>query len=218
MLTSDLKTPPGSEKKERDSLKETSSPPLPKKNFSFVPPPPYVLERRDFLLMTTCAIGGVGALGFLWPFFQSLAPAADIEALSTVDVDLSPIPEGEGITVLWRGSPIFIRHRTPQEIEEARKTPMSSLLDPAKDQDRVKPHQEAWLVVFGVCTHLGCVPVGQKPFQNRGEWGGWFCPCHGSEYDTSGRVRRGPAPTNLPIPPYRFLDEKTLRIGQGDLA
>ncbi|EFX83890.1 hypothetical protein DAPPUDRAFT_47869 [Daphnia pulex] len=161
--------------------------------------------------MTTCAIGGVGAFGFLWPFLQSLAPAADVAALSTVDVDLSLIPEGQGMTVLWRGTPIFVRHRTPQEIEEARKV---ALRDPAKDQDRVKPHKEAWLVVFGVCTHLGCVPVGQKPSQNRGDYGGWFCPCHGSEYDTSGRVRRGPAPTNLPIPPYVFLDEKTLRIGE----
>ena len=171
-------------------------------------------SRREFLTLTTCAMGAVGACGILYPFATSLTPAADVAALATVDVDLTPIPEGQGVTVLWRGTPVFVRHRTQGEIEEAQKTPLKDLLDPEADGKRVDPKYAQWLVVVGVCTHLGCVPTGQKPSQARGTFGGWLCPCHGSEYDTSGRVRRGPAPLNLPVPPYTFLDEKTIRIGQ----
>lgn len=175
-------------------------------------------HRREFLTLTTCTMGAVGACSLLWPFAQSLGPAADISALATIDVDLQTIPKGEGLTVLWRGTPVFIRHRTPQEIERATQTPMEDLIDPEQDRARIKPQHAEWLVVIGVCTHLGCVPTGQKPSQARGAYGGWLCPCHGSEYDTSGRVRRGPAPLNLPVPPYTFLDEKTLRIGQNSDA
>lgn len=174
------------------------------------------LDRRDFLMQVTGAVGLVGACGLAWPFLQSLNPAADIAALATVDVDISAIPEGQGLTILWRGTPVFIRHRTKAEIQQATAIPLNTLMDPEADSARVKPGHEKWLVVVGVCTHLGCVPTGQKPSSARGTYGGWLCPCHGSEYDTSGRVRRGPAPLNLPVPPYMFLNDQTIRIGQVD--
>lgn len=169
--------------------------------------------RRDFLLLTAGAVGGVGAAYFAWPFLDSMNPAADILAQSTVEVDLSPIPKGQAITVVWRGKPIFIRHRTPAEIQEAENTPLTALIDPESDQARVKKGHAPWLIVVGICTHLGCIPTGNKSTQNRGKYGGWACPCHGSLYDTSGRVRRGPAPLNLAIPPYTFLTATTIRIG-----
>jgi ubiquinol-cytochrome c reductase iron-sulfur subunit len=169
--------------------------------------------RRDFLILTASAVSAVGVGYFAWPFLDSMNPAADVLAQSTVDVDLSPIPEGQGITVVWRGKPIFIRHRTPAEIQAAEQTPLSELIDPEKDQNRVKKDHNPWLIVVGICTHLGCIPTGNKPTQERGKYGGWACPCHGSLYDTSGRVRRGPAPLNLAIPPYTFLSEKVIRIG-----
>ncbi len=138
-------------------------------------------------------------------------PSADVLALSTIEVDISPLEVGQAITVIWRGKPVFIRRRTEDEITIAEQTPERDLKDPEPDADRVvKPE---WLVVVGVCTHLGCVPLGQKPSENRGEWNGWFCPCHGSHYDTSGRIRKGPAPTNLVVPEYEFLDDATIKIG-----
>lgn len=169
--------------------------------------------RRDFLLLTAGAVGGVGAAYFAWPFLDSMNPAADILAQSTIEVDLAPIPAGQAITVVWRGKPIFIRHRTPAEIQEAESTPLTSLIDPESDQARVKKGHTPWLIVVGICTHLGCIPTGNTPTQNRGKYGGWACPCHGSLYDTSGRVRRGPAPLNLAVPPYTFLTDTTIRIG-----
>jgi ubiquinol-cytochrome c reductase iron-sulfur subunit len=169
--------------------------------------------RRDFLLLTTGAMGALGAAYFAWPFIDSMNPAADVLAQSTLDIDLSPIPAGQAITVVWRGKPIFVRHRTAEEIAEAEKTPMSDLIDPQSDQSRVKKGHDIWLVVVGICTHLGCIPTGNMPTQTRGKYGGWSCPCHGSLYDTSGRVRRGPAPLNLAIPPYVFLTPTTIRIG-----
>lgn len=173
--------------------------------------------RRDFLLLTTGALGGIGIAYFAWPFIDSMNPAADILAQSTIDVDLSPIPAGQAITVVWRGKPIFVRHRTPEEIKTAEQTPLSELIDPEKDQERVKKGHDKWLIVVGICTHLGCIPTGNKPTQNRGKYGGWACPCHGSLYDTSGRVRRGPAPLNLAIPPYAFLSPTMIRIGTGEV-
>lgn len=170
--------------------------------------------RRDFLLLTTGALGAVGAAYFAWPFIDSMNPAADVLAQSSIDVDLSPIPAGQAITVVWRGKPIFVRHRTPEEIKAAEQVPMAELMDPEKDQERVKKGHDIWLVVVGICTHLGCIPTGNKPTQNRGKYGGWACPCHGSLYDTSGRVRRGPAPLNLAIPPYAFLSPTMIRIGE----
>lgn len=167
--------------------------------------------RRDFLKLTTGAFAGVGVAVVAWPFIHSMNPARDVLALASTEVDLSAIQPGQAITVKWRGKPVFVRYRTPEEIQAARATPMSELKDPQPDQQRVK--RDPWLVVIGVCTHLGCVPLGQKPTDARGNYGGWFCPCHGSHYDTSGRIRRGPAPTNLEIPPYSFMSPTQIRIG-----
>lgn len=174
--------------------------------------------RRDFLLLTTGAIGAIGTAYFAWPFLDSMNPAADILAQSTIDVDLSPISIGQAITVVWRGKPIFIRHRTPEEIKAAEQISMKELIDPEPDQQRVKKGHNEWLIVIGICTHLGCIPTGNTPAQNRGKYGGWACPCHGSLYDTSGRVRRGPAPANLAVPPYRFLTSTAIRIGINEEA
>lgn len=168
-------------------------------------------ERRDFLKLTATAVGGMGAACALWPFMDSMNPAADTMAEATVEVDLSSIKPGQSKTVLWQGSPVFIKHRTPEEILYAQTMPEDQLLDPQADQDRVK--RPEWLVVIGVCTHLGCVPSGQKPTEPKGNYKGWLCPCRGSQFDTSGRVCRGPAPTNLAVPPYMFLNDTTLKIG-----
>ncbi|KIL97572.1 Ubiquinol-cytochrome C reductase iron-sulfur subunit [Paramagnetospirillum magnetotacticum MS-1] len=138
-------------------------------------------------------------------------PAADTLALSTTDVDISAIKPGQAVTVVWRGKPVFVRNRLPEEISAAEQAAVADLRDPQKDSDRVKKPE--WLILVGVCTHLGCVPLGQKPADPRGEFGGWFCPCHGSHYDTSGRIRKGPAPANLPVPPYQFTSDTTVRIG-----
>jgi len=175
-------------------------------------PPVEDKKRRDFLILATTAVGGVGAASFMWPFINSFNPAADTKAGATVDIDISQVHIGQAITVMWRGKPLFVRRRTPVEIKEAQAVDINSLRDPQSDQVRVKKPE--WLVVVGVCTHLGCVPIGQKTTENRGKYGGYFCPCHGSTYDTSGRIRLGPAPTNLVVPPYTFLNDKTLRIGQ----
>lgn len=174
--------------------------------------------RRDFLILTAGAVGAVGTAAAVWPFIDSMNPSADVLAQSTTDVDLSAIEAGQAITVMWQGKPVFIRHRTPEEINAAEQIPMSELMDPQSDDARVKKGKAQWLVVVGICTHLGCVPNGQKPTQDRGKYGGWLCPCHGSLYDTSGRVRRGPAPTNLVIPPYTFLSDTSIRIGAEEKA
>jgi ubiquinol-cytochrome c reductase iron-sulfur subunit len=169
--------------------------------------------KRDFLKLLTGATAGIGAASLAWPFVSSMAPAKDVLALSSIEVDLGPIPEGQGITAIWQGKPIFIRHRTADEIKEARATPQKDLIDPATDASRVKAGKEPWLVVVGVCTHLGCIPLGNKPSDPRGDFGGWFCPCHGSQYDTSGRVRHGPAPSNLPVPLYAFETDTKIKLG-----
>jgi ubiquinol-cytochrome c reductase iron-sulfur subunit len=167
--------------------------------------------RRDFLNLVTASFAAVGVGAVAWPFIASMQPARDVLALASTDVDLAPIAAGQAITVMWRGKPIFVRSRTPQEIEAARATPLSELKNPATDQSRIQ--RDPWLVVIGICTHLGCVPLGQKPTDPRGDYGGWFCPCHGSHYDTSGRIRKGPAPLNLAIPPYAFTSDTKIRIG-----
>ncbi|MBX9698265.1 MAG: ubiquinol-cytochrome c reductase iron-sulfur subunit [Thermoleophilia bacterium] len=167
--------------------------------------------RRDFLKLTTGAFAAVGVGAVAWPFIASMNPARDTLAMATIEIDLSPIGEGQAVTAMLRGKPIFVRHRTAAEIQAARATPMSELKDPAPDQARVQ--RDAWLVLVGVCTHLGCVPLGQRAIDNRGDYGGWFCPCHGSHYDTSGRVRKGPAPTNLPVPTYTFISPTQIRVG-----
>ncbi len=167
--------------------------------------------RRDFLLLSTIAVGAVGSGLAVWPFVDVMNPAADTLALSTTEVDLEPIEEGMSITVVWRGRPVFIRYRTAAEIKEAGAVPLDDMIDPEADKDRVQKPQ--WLIMVGICTHLGCIPLGQKSNDPKGEYGGWFCPCHGSHYDTSGRIRKGPAPKNLVVPAYQFLTDTTIRIG-----
>ncbi|WP_341702725.1 ubiquinol-cytochrome c reductase iron-sulfur subunit [Ferrovibrio sp.] len=162
--------------------------------------------RRDFIVVAASAFGAVGAAAAVWPFIDQMNPSADVLALSSTEVDLSQIAAGQSVTILWRGKPVFVRHRTEAEIATARKDDTADLKDPEKDEARVKKPE--WLVMMGVCTHLGCVPLGQQ-----GEYGGWFCPCHGSHYDTSGRIRKGPAPLNLPVPEYTFLTDTRIRIG-----
>ena len=166
--------------------------------------------RRDFLLLTASAIGGVGVAATIWPFIDTMNPARDTLALSTAEVDLAPIEPGQRLTVAWRGKPVFIAHRTPEEIKEAESVNIAELRDPQTDAQRVQ--NKDWLIVVGVCTHLGCIPLGTAPTDPRGEFGGWFCPCHGSQYDTSGRIRKGPAPANLAVPPYAFQDS-VVKIG-----
>lgn len=167
--------------------------------------------RRDFLYLATGAAASVGAAAALWPFIDSMNPAADVLAVSSVEVDLAPIELGQRVTIQWRGKPVFIDHRPLERIAEARAVDLRELIDPQTDADRVV--REEWLIVVGICTHLGCVPLGQRQGDPIGNWGGWFCPCHGSQYDTSGRVRRGPAPLNLEVPPYAFVTDTTVRIG-----
>ena len=170
--------------------------------------------RRDFLYLAAGAMGGAAAASFVWPVINSLSPAADTLALASTEVDLSPVKEGQAITIKWRGKPVFIRHRTAEDISKARSlsdSEVAGLRDSQKDEDRVKKPE--WLVMVGVCTHLGCIPLGQKDTDPKGEFGGWFCPCHGSEYDSSGRIRKGPAPKNLVVPPYAFLTDTRIKIG-----
>ncbi|MEM8855790.1 MAG: ubiquinol-cytochrome c reductase iron-sulfur subunit [Pseudomonadota bacterium] len=176
--------------------------------------------RRDFLYIATGAVGAVGVAGLAWPFIDQMNPDASSEALASIEVDVASLVEGESMTVMWRGKPVFIRYRTEAEIAEAKEASLSDLIDPiarnpnlggdepATDENRAAIDREPWLVMIGVCTHLGCVPLGQA-----GDYGGWFCPCHGSHYDTAGRVRIGPAPENLPIPPYTFASDTTIVVG-----
>ncbi len=163
-------------------------------------------NRRDFLLTTTAAVGAVGAGAAAWPLIDQMNPDASVKALATTEVDVSSLQPGQSLTVLWRGKPVFIKRRTENEIKEARSVNINELKDPEKDEDRAK--EPEWLVMLGVCTHLGCVPLTDK-----GDYGGWFCPCHGSHYDTSGRIRKGPAPTNMEVPKYVFLNSNTIKIG-----
>ena len=168
-------------------------------------------NRRDFLQLSTLTLGGIGTAAFIWPFIKSMSPAEDTLAAGSTEVDISMIEEGQSVTIKWRGKPVFIKKRTKEEIEAAKMVQASDLRDPQDDADRVQ--KEEWLVLVGVCTHLGCVPLGQKLSDMKGDYDGWFCPCHGSHYDTSGRIRKGPAPTNLDVPPYSFLNDTTIKIG-----
>lgn len=165
-------------------------------------------KKRDFIhIMSTAMIGG-GALVALSPLLSSLKPSAEILALSSIEVSLKDIMIGQAITVMWRGKPIFIRHRTEQEIAEAESVDHTKFRDPESDVQRVKENKKQWLIMIGICTHLGCIPLDRQ-----GDYNGWFCPCHGSHYDSSGRIRQGPAPLNLQIPPYEFIDEHLISIG-----
>ena len=162
--------------------------------------------RRDFLMLAASALGAVGLASAIWPFIDSLNPAKDTLALSTTDVDLSPVQVGQRLTVAWQGKPVFIDHRPPAEIKAAEDVDISTLRDPQTDAQRVQKPE--WLIVVGVCTHLGCVPLGHE-----GQYDGWKCPCHGSVYDTSGRIRQGPAPRNLDLVEYKFLTDTRVKIG-----
>ena len=165
-------------------------------------------SRRDFLYIATGAVAAVGAASAVWPFIDQMNPDASALALASTEVDVSAVAPGQIITVKWRGKPVFIRNRTPDEMKKLAAMDVKSLKDPQSDADRVKKGHESLLVVVGVCTHLGCVPLGHA-----GEHDGWFCPCHGSHYDASGRIHQGPAPLNLPVPPYEFVSDKVVKIG-----
>ncbi len=182
-------------------------------------------SRRDVIMI---AAGGFAVVGFglgLWPLLDQMNPDQSALSLATTEVDLSHLEKGQAITVMWRGKPIFIRHRTEKEIEAAKAVPVDELIDPvarnanlpdtaqATDANRAGKDREPWLVMIGICTHLGCIPKGQSPGDYKGNYGGWFCPCHGSQYDTAGRVRVGPAPQNMAIPPYAFLSDTKVKIG-----
>ena len=168
-------------------------------------------EKRDFLYITTAGLAIAGGGATVWSLIDTMNPSKDVLALASTEVDLSPIEEGQSLTVMWRGKPIFIRHRTTSEIQDATGADVDGLIHKASDESRVK--NPKWLVVIGVCTHLGCVPLGQKIGDSKGDFNGWFCPCHGSHYDTSGRIRKGPAPLNLEIPPYEFVSDDIIKIG-----
>ena len=163
-------------------------------------------NRRDFLFTASYTVGAVGLGATIWPFIDQMNPDSSVKALATTEVDISQIEPGKSITVLWRGKPVFIKRRTESEISEAQSVSLDDLKHPEKDEDRVKKAE--WLVMMGICSHLGCVPLSDK-----GEYNGWFCPCHGSHYDTSGRIRKGPAPTNMEIPKYEFVNSNTIKIG-----
>ncbi|MGG7565281.1 ubiquinol-cytochrome c reductase iron-sulfur subunit [Rhodovulum sp. DZ06] len=177
--------------------------------------------RRDFLYVATGAAGAVGVGAAVWPLVDQMNPSADVLALASIEVDVGDMEEGTQLTVKWRGKPVFIRKRTAEEIEAARETPLSALPDQnarnandaadasAADENRTLDADGTWLVMMGVCTHLGCVPLGD----GAGEFGGWFCPCHGSHYDTAGRIRKGPAPENLPVPTATFASDTVIKLG-----
>ena len=163
-------------------------------------------NRRDFIFTASYALGAVGVGAVVWPLIDQMNPDASVKALASTEVDISGVEKGQSITVLWRGKPVFIRRRTEEEIAKAKDVKLEDLPHPETDDERAKNPE--WLVMLGVCTHLGCVPLGDK-----GEYGGWFCPCHGSHYDTSGRIRKGPAPTNMEVPKYEFVNANTIKIG-----
>ena len=170
-------------------------------------------RRRDFIYIATGAFAAAGAATVLWPLINQMNPSADVLALASIDVDLAAIQPGQAIVVSWRGKPVFARHLTPAEIAAANKVDVASLRDPQTLAQRTKPGQTQWLITLGVCTHLGCVPLGAREGENKGEFGGYFCPCHGSQYDTAARIRKGPAPRNLEVPVYSFKSPTSVTIG-----
>lgn len=186
-------------------------------------------SKRDFLFIATGAVAAVGAATVVWPLINQMNPDASVLALASTELDLAPIAEGQAITIKWRGNPVFVRHRTKAEIDAAKAVKLEDLPDPvarsanvkdgdpATDENRVVGGKEQFIVMMGVCTHLGCVPLGNEGdyavVEGSAKTGGWFCPCHGSHYDTAGRIRKGPAPENLPVPPYAYLSDTRIRIG-----
>jgi ubiquinol-cytochrome c reductase iron-sulfur subunit len=171
------------------------------------------VRRRDFIYVATGAFAGVGAAAVAWPLINQMNPSADVRALATVEVDLSSIQPGQAIKTIWQSKPVFVRNLTAAEQDAANKVALADLRDPQTLADRTKEGNRNWLVTLGVCTHLGCVPLGAAEGENKGDYGGYFCPCHGSHYDTAGRTRRGPAPTNLAVPDYAFKSPTLIEIG-----
>ncbi len=170
-------------------------------------------RRRDFIHVAALSFAGFGAVAAVVPLVYQMNPSADVLALASIDVDVSSIQPGQAIKTSWRKQPVFIRNLLPAEIVEANKVAIASLRDPASLAERTKPGKENWLITLGVCTHLGCVPLGAAEGENKGDFGGYFCPCHGSHYDTAGRVRKGPAPLNLAVPEYAFTSDTVVAIG-----
>ena len=171
------------------------------------------LRRRDFINIAAVSFAGVGAAAVVLPLVTQMSPSADVLALASTEVDISKIATGQAIKTSWRKQPVFVRNLTPKEIAEANAVKLSDLRDPQSLADRTKPGKENWLITLGVCTHLGCIPLGTADGENRGPYGGYFCPCHGSAYDTAARIRTGPAPTNLLVPEYEFTSDTVVTIG-----
>jgi ubiquinol-cytochrome c reductase iron-sulfur subunit len=171
------------------------------------------VRRRDFLNVAAVSFAGVGAVATLGPLIVQMSPSQDVLAMATTEIDISKVEVGQRIKALWRKQPVFVAHLTPKEIAEANAVPVSSLRDPQSLSERTKPGKENWLIVVGVCTHLGCIPLGTGEGENKGPYGGWFCPCHGSQYDTAARIRQGPAPRNLAVPDYQFTAPTTVTVG-----
>ena len=171
------------------------------------------LRRRDFINIAAVSFAGVGAAAVVLPLVSQMSPSADVLAMASIEVDISKIAPGQAIKTIWRKQPVFIRNLTPAEIQAANAVPMSDLRDPQSLAERTKPGKANWLITMGVCTHLGCIPLGTGEGENRGPFGGYFCPCHGSAYDTAARIRQGPAPRNLDVPEYEFVSDTTVRIG-----
>mgnify|MGYP003548225808 CR=1 FL=1 len=171
------------------------------------------VRRRDFIHIAATSFAGVGAVAVALPLLGQMGASADVRALASIEVDIAGIETGQAIKTMWRKQPVFIRNLTPAEVADAKKAPLGSMRDPQSLADRTKPGKENWLITLGVCTHLGCVPLGAASGEVKGEFGGYFCPCHGSHYDTAGRIRKGPAPTNLAVPEFAFLSDTVVKIG-----
>ena len=173
----------------------------------------HTLRRRDFINIAAVSFAGVGAATVVLPLVSQMSPSADVLALASTEVDISKIAPGQAIKTVWRKQPVFVRNLTPEEIKAANAVDVATLRDPQTLAERTKPGKQNWLITLGVCTHLGCVPLGAGEGENRGPYGGYFCPCHGSAYDTAGRIRAGPAPLNLMVPTYQFTSPTTVQIG-----
>lgn len=171
------------------------------------------VRRRDFIHIAAVSFAGVGAAAVAVPLVGQMSASADVLALASIEVDVAAIQPGQAIKTSWRKQPVFIRNLTPEEIAEANKVSVGGLRDPQTLAERTQPGKENWLITLGVCTHLGCVPLGAASGEVKGEYGGYFCPCHGSHYDTAGRIRKGPAPLNLLVPEYAFLSDTVVKIG-----
>ncbi|MES2905263.1 MAG: ubiquinol-cytochrome c reductase iron-sulfur subunit [Pseudomonadota bacterium] len=172
------------------------------------------VRRRDFINIAAVSFAGVGAAAVVLPLVSQMGPSADVLALASTEVDISKIAEGQSIKTVWRKQPVFVRNLTAKEIAEANATPLSELRDPQSLAERTKPGKQNWLITLGVCTHLGCIPLGVGEGENKGPYGGYFCPCHGSSYDTAARIRTGPAPLNLAVPEYAFTSDTVVTIGE----